>query len=248
MKRILRPKAPQDDLHPFWDALAHIGEGDNRAIYPDKQQRHFEAEVKILRRICGIPTQEPRWKKLREDHSIKIRVSFADPITFGILLSPVAFFSLERLLGELSNEKTYSVTHPEESNSRIIFTRDQLLGCIGCLASSVLFLHEFNIRHKDLKTGNLLVYPSTEGGTGWKICLCDFATAYDYSDNPESRGLTTNDVFQPISNHVRAPEAFNEIARDISEDMWYLGCIFLEILLVSNDKTQADLLEIGMSE
>lgn len=252
MKWILRPRRPlanflEDDDRPKWKWLAHIGKDDRKFIYPDIQQRYFEAEVDILRKIREISAQEPKWNKLKDDHIIKIRTSFTDPEAFGILLSPVGYFSLEKLLGSFSDGRD-SITDPDISGTT--FRRDQLLSCMGCLASSVMFLHKFNIRHKDIKTKNILVYPSNDVGTStdWKICLCDFATAVDYSPNPESLGETTGPVVRPLTRHYEAPETIAQNpGRTIAEDMWHLGCVFLEILLVSRRKTKIDLNKIEIS-
>lgn len=255
MKWIVRPGMPTADFSeddeeanaPDWKWLAHIGEGHKHCVYPDKQQRSFEAEVKILRKIREIThwaDQESKWSKVKEDHIIKIRASFTDPTAFGILLSPVAFFSLEDLLKKFSDAGTDSIVHPTDSDAKTTFYRIQLLGCVGCVASSVLFLHKSNIRHKDLKTKNFLIYPSKEDGTNqdWKICVCDFATASDYSGNPKSMGQTTEPVFRPRSKYVEAPETIDgRVPRNISEDMWHVGCVLLEILLEWKGKTKEDL-------
>lgn len=247
-------RATGNKEHPPWKWIAHVGEGED-ASYPDSQQKSFQAEVEILRKIRRISAQESKWNKLKKDHIVKIRTSFTTHEAFGILLSPVAFCSLEKLLQMLSESANESITfaHPDEPNKkttflRDIFHKDELAGCVGCLASSVGFLHKSNIRHKDLKTGNVLVYPSKEDHIEWKICLCDFATASDYSDNPDSLGLTKDDVIRPRSRHIDAPEITLNAPRTIAEDMWHLGCMFLEILLASRNKTKEDLLKLAIPE
>lgn len=251
MKRILRPTHQDKSANHYWSWLPDIGAPDKDARYPEKQQRHFEGEAKILRTIRGleISAHDSKWSKVREDHIVSILASFTDPEAFGILMSPVAIFDLKELLQKFSNPSEDSYISPSDSRTETAFRRDHLLGCLGCIASSVLFLHHFNIRHKDLKPANVLICPSKNGSTDWQICLCDFATAQDYSANPRSLGQTSEAVQHgPRTYYYESPEARAGAPRDISEDMWHIGCIFLEILLVASKKTQSDLHDLALLE
>lgn len=256
MKYLIRPRQPLensgDDLPRYWRGMTHIGESLNgeRYKYPFRYQSYFEQEVKILRRIREISDPEAKWQKLKENHIVKIKASFTDPDGFGIMLSPVASSSLESMLEELSKERkgTSHVTQWDSSDTETSLSKNQLLGFIGCLASTVLFLHKNNIRHKDLKTGNVLVYRSEDVGTDFKICVCDFATATDYSDNPTSLGLTEDDVVRPKTKHIQSPEMVESRPRTISEDMWHIGCIFLAIVLVLKGKTEEDMFKVSIQE
>lgn len=260
MKYLIRPRQPPensgDNLPWYWRGMTHIGESldGERYEYPSRYQRYFQKEVNILRRIREISDPEAKWQKLKDNHIVKIKASFTDPDGFGIMLSPVASFSLEDMLGKLSKERRRtsdatqwrdsSDTEPQEAS----LSENQLLGFIGCLASSVRFLHKNNIRHKDLKTGNVLVYRSEDADTDFKICVCDFATATDYSEHPESFGETVDDVVRPKTNHVQSPEMVERRPRTISEDMWHIGCIFLAIVLVLKGKTEKDMFQVSVQE
>src|SRR5205823_2587772 len=53
--------------------------------------------------------------------------------------------------------------------------RARLLQTLGCLASAILYLHENQIRHKDLKLMNILL--SHDG-----LWVTDFGTSTDFSE------------------------------------------------------------------
>lgn len=252
MKLILRPRPqlPNDqprkssDAESLWPEMDHIGEPDqdgHRIGYPEKQQRSFEEEIHVLRIIRQLSPADKRLDSIRENHIVQIQAAFTDPQAFGIIISPVAFFNMEQLLDRIS--KGSSV----HSDPDVTFEKGQLQKCLGCLAASVAFLHKSNIRHRDLKTKNVLIVPKTSSSNkaDWQICLCDFATAVVAVKNggPGDGADTERAAIHPKTPDYESPEKRLGLPRDMSEDMWHLGCIFLEIFLVIKGTTKERLKE-----
>lgn len=250
MKLIVRsrPQPSNDDsressdAESFWPEMDHIGElgQDGRRIsYPGKQQKSFEEEVSVLRQIRQLSPADKRLASIRKNHIVQIQAAFTDPQAFGIIISPVAFFNLEQLLDRISNSENGSFTR---SDPKVTFEKSQLQRCLGCLVASVAFLHESNIRHRDLKPRNVLIVPrpSSSNKAGWQICLCDFATAVVAVENggPGGGADTERAAIHPRTRDYESPEKRLGLPRDMSEDMWHIGCIFLEIFLVIKGSTR----------
>ena len=92
----------------------------------------------------------------------------------------------------------------------------------GCLAGAVHYLHASDIRHRDLKSKNILV---KEG----RVFITDFGTSYSRTSTKRS---TTNDRNVPQTPEYMAPEIARREPRNRSSDMWSLGVVFLEISTV----------------
>ncbi|KAL1593122.1 hypothetical protein SLS60_010729 [Paraconiothyrium brasiliense] len=83
----------------------------------------------------------------------------------------------------------------------------------GCLSKALEYLHRSRIHHKDIKPQNVLV-KNTE------VYLTDFGTARTLGEL--SRSLSTGRVEEP---------------RGKQSDIWSMGCVFLEMATVLNDRT-----------
>ena len=91
----------------------------------------------------------------------------------------------------------------------------------GCLVSSLQYLHKSQIRHRDIKPDNILVKND-------RVYLTDFGIALDWESL--GRSTTTEDVGKtPI---YCAPEVAQYEKRNLSSDVWSLGCVFLEMMTV----------------
>lgn len=97
-------------------------------------------------------------------------------------------------------------------------TRSRLQSSIGCIANAVEWLHDCHIRHKDLKPSQVLI--SASG-----LWLSDFGWSKDVSEMTCSTtvgGKTTTPKYL-------APERALKQPCGRPEDIFSLGCIFLEI-------------------
>ena len=130
-------------------------------------------------------------KLLQHRHLVRLIGSYTDPKWVGLIMHPVADMNLATYLNR-------------EMDSR------QRQFCIrrfyGCLASAVLYLHENQIRHKDVKPANVLV-------RGTDVFLTDFGTSMHWSDGDRSTTTGTVLAYTPrycppevadheVSNHV----------------------------------------------
>jgi serine/threonine protein kinase len=109
--------------------------------------------------------------------------------------------------------------------SQITLNRDSaivfLKKTIGCIASAVAYLHASNIKHKDLKPSNILL--SKDG-----LWLTDFGTATDFSVLTSS--VTENG--ERGTPKYFAPEVANFDPSGRSADIFSMGCIFFEIMIL----------------
>jgi serine/threonine protein kinase len=83
--------------------------------------------------------------------------SYTDPKYFALLMSPVADYDLASYMAEAVNSVD------KESLLRTFF---------GCLCNGLQYLHQSQIRHRDVKPQNILVKGST-------VLLTDFGISLD---------------------------------------------------------------------
>ncbi|KAI4917192.1 hypothetical protein J4E90_003699 [Alternaria incomplexa] len=89
---------------------------------------------------------------------------------------------------------------------------------LGCIANAVAYLHTNRIRHKDLKPSQILLSPQG-------LWLTDFGWSADMSEH--STSVTSGG--DQITAKYQAPERANRQPCGRSEDIFSLGCIYLEI-------------------
>jgi serine/threonine protein kinase len=97
----------------------------------------------------------------------------------------------------------------------------------GCLARALEFLHEQNVQHKDVKPGNILVH----GGTD---LFTDFGLSLDFTD---AEGSTTVSMINGMTPKYCAPEVAMHEPRNTSSDIWSLGIVYLEMIVVLKGRT-----------
>lgn len=177
----------------------------------------------------------------------------------GLLLWPVAQYDLARLLTELESLSAFLQDRPYEAEKPIptsdefetleelrVFTglpvlklneqssdwvgpisatidaaRVRLRSSMGCIAQAMRYLHEdHRIRHKDLKPSQILL--SAEG-----LWLTDFGWSLDTSDATNS--ATSDGERITVKYHAPERQAMQSCGRP--EDIFGLGCVYLEIVL-----------------
>ncbi|KAH7093401.1 hypothetical protein FB567DRAFT_173736 [Paraphoma chrysanthemicola] len=156
-------------------------------------------------------------KKLAHRHIVELVGSYTDPKYVGLIMSPVADWNLDDFL-----DRDY--IPPEDLSFLRTF--------YGCLAKALQYLHDNQIRHKDIKPQNVLV-------KGHHVYLTDFGLSLDWSEIGAS--TTTG----PSSKTLRycAPEVAANQSRNSGSDLWSLGCVFLEIWTTLCGTSVADLLQ-----
>jgi hypothetical protein len=153
-------------------------------------------------------------KRLEHKHVVKYIGSYTDPKYLGLIVSPVAEMDLNVYLA-----------HATVSN------HSELRTFFGCLATALDFLHSQNIRHKDIKPGNILV---NQGN----VLFADFGLSLDFTDRD---GSTTTGIVNGRTPRYSAPEVFRDESRNTLTDIWSLGVVFLEMTVVLKGKTLQDL-------
>ena len=148
-------------------------------------------------------------KRLKHRHVVEFVGSYTDPRYIGLIISPVAEMDLSTYLARADTAKYWEL--------RTFF---------GCLARALEYLHEQNVRHKDIKPGNILVY-------GGNVLFTDFGLSFDFTNADSS---TTVSMVNGMTSRYCAPEVAALEPRNTSSDIWSLGVVFLEMITVLKGK------------
>jgi len=188
-------------------------------------------------------------KRLQHPHVIRLVGTYTHGPFLGLLLWPVATCDLANLLEDVDWLQRASSTQDTMATDDIPMedtqeqnsdrqARLQALGLstvslegaradahaylgrtIGCIAGAVAYLHQQEIKHKDLKPSNILL--SANG-----LWVTDFGTATDFSI------LTTSATENGERGTPKyfAPEVAVYAPSGRAADIFSMGCIFLEII------------------
>jgi hypothetical protein len=190
--------------------------------------------LKRVHQSRKIPVEQMReisiLRKLRHRHVITLVGTYIQRRYLGLLLWPVAQCDLAVMLHFVEKENF----GPELSETFDGYDIDvgefaevagtqyrRIWSMFGCLTSAMLYLHENNVRHKDIKPSNILL--SREG-----IWITDFGASKDFTSD-----FTSTSASQERGTlKYCAPEVakFEESGR--SADIFSLGCVFLEMMVV----------------
>ncbi|PLB38569.1 ankyrin repeat and protein kinase domain-containing protein [Aspergillus candidus] len=146
-------------------------------------------------------------KALSHTHLVRYVSSYTDEKYIAFLMQPMADYDLETLLKNLGRAGTGA---------------ECLRPFFGCLSGAIQYLHENKIRHRDLKSRNILVKDG-------QVFVADFGTAYSWKG---SRQSITNHRNVPFTAEYMAPEIALHQSRSTASDMWSLGVVFLEMSTV----------------
>ncbi len=181
-------------------------------------------------------------KKLSHVHVIQLIGTYTQQKFLGIILYPVAECDLHTFFEDVEawmaiNQSTsdrqarlselepsqkrrleaLGYDFPEKKTCRIALP---IYSKIGCLISAVAYLHSQKVRHKDLKPSNILLSKD-------RIWISDFGSATDFT--LLSHSATNNERGTP---RYFAPEMAAWEVSGRAADMFSLGCILLEILVL----------------
>lgn len=172
----------------------------------EPKQRHVDARTEIQ---C--------LKGLRHPHIVKIVGAYVDGNSVGILLYPAAEWNLEQFMVKIPDR------HGEDQ-------RYHLRRFFVCLAQAVSYLHDFNIRHKDIKPTNILVDSFSN------VLLADFGISLKARDKAHLiTQSNTNRTYDYCS-----PEIIARRQRHPSSDVFSLGAVFAEMATVVLNRTLID--------
>lgn len=159
---------------------------------------------------------------LSHPHIVNIYCTYEKKSRYYLILQPLATCDLEAFLEQ--NDGSYCDG---------VSKHDLIWKWFRCLANTLSFIHEKGIRHKDIKTRNILV-------KGHDVIFADFGSSHAFAD--EGTSLTTGPAF----GHTRlycAPEVITEIQRRRSADVFSLGCVFSELATVLDGRVVSDYFE-----
>ncbi|KAF2105529.1 kinase-like domain-containing protein [Lophiotrema nucula] len=169
-------------------------------------KERFRNELRILHRLH------------HHHHIIQLFATYVAQRELAIILHPVADS------GDLTAYmQDYTENYHERATSDIgrRIRRATLWKAFGCLASTLAFIHEQAVRHKDIKPGNILIHEGT-------ILYTDFGISFDFQD----QGSTTTGHPGTRTKRYCAPEVAYWNNRNSKSDIFSLGCVFIEILAV----------------
>jgi serine/threonine protein kinase len=185
--------------------LGHGSQGIVRSVhFPYNRGGSFAAKFIRRDRLTQFKNELEILRRLEHKHVIEFWGSYSDEKTFAFLFKPVARTDLRAYLAEPPQ-------HPSD-----------LSQFHGCLAAGVRWLHEHDIRHKDIKPGNILIHGTT-------VLICDFGSALDSSrrDTSQTEGPTGE-----ITRQYLSPEAAHYQPRNEKSDIWSLGTVCLELMTI----------------
>jgi serine/threonine protein kinase len=159
-------------------------------------------------------TEVEHLQRAQHRHVVRVVGTYTLRKSLAILLYPAAKWNLDDFLDELSDQRPppFQFAHALQT-------------FFGCLANAIRFIHNRNIKHMDIKPKNILVHV-VRGR--YQVFIADFGIARAYASAEESN-TDSPTSFTPI---YAAPEVAAQSLRGFSADIFSLGCVFLEILVV----------------
>ena len=191
-------------------------------------------------------------KKLKHRHIVRLVGTYTQQPYLGLLIWPVArcdlavileFMEMGGLYDQISAQEprfleklTYHNLNIEELRGIVGDQDERIWSTFGCLTRAIAYLHENKIRHKDIKPSNILL--SRDG-----IWLTDFGAAKDYTADLTS----TSESRERGTLRYCAPEVFSYEKSSRSADIFSLGCVFLEMVVVlTHSHTLAELSKLRL--
>ena len=194
-------------------------------------------------------------KKLKHHHIVKLIGTYTQYPYLGLLLWPVARCDLALVLEFIEMAGLFDQSQSKAPQAEadgfleklaehnltievlweIVGVQDKRIwSSFGCLTRALAYLHENNIRHKDIKPSNILL--SRDG-----IWITDFGSAKDFTADLTS----TSESRERGTLRYCAPEVFSYQESGRSADIFSLGCVFLEMVIVLSHKhTLAELAKL----
>ncbi|KAF2109192.1 kinase-like domain-containing protein, partial [Lophiotrema nucula] len=150
-------------------------------------------------------------RALEHPHIVQIHCTYEEKSRFAIILQPLASCDLEAFLEQHEQPAVAGIGH-----HKLIWK------WFGCLANTLAFIHSQGVKHRDIKTRNILI-------KDFEVVFADFGSSHAFLD--EGTSVTDGPAF----GHTRmysAPEVAFSAKRGRSADIFSLGCVFSEMATI----------------
>ncbi|KAI9702348.1 MAG: hypothetical protein M1836_000827 [Candelina mexicana] len=155
-------------------------------------------------------------RKLGNHHHIaELAGSYVKGKDLCLLILPVADYSLLDLFSD------------PEALDQVEDLVNALYRSFGCLTMGLDYMHRNQIRHKDIKPGNILMQ-------GDRFIFTDFGLAFDFSELERS---TTSGRPNAMTKKYCPIEVIEWGHRGRSADVFSLGCVFVQVLTILAGKS-----------
>ncbi len=215
-----------------------IAEGSYGEIYEaiNHSQNEKMLAAKIMKNIFRNPNHAQRI--FREIIILKLLKGHPNIISLediGLLPESEETHDSIILYFEKMDSDLYKITHTEQ-----IFTMIHIQYFLYNLLCGTHYLHSAGIVHRDLKPANILL------NADCTLKICDFNLSRDLNIQPDTTEQGSQSkisgplpLFRQLTRHVvtrwyRAPEIIlgGKGSYNFSVDMWSIGCIFAELLMM----------------
>jgi len=159
-------------------------------------------------------------KKLLHHHIISVKGTYMVGQSYFVLLLPVAEQDLREFLKggyDPTNDPNNEISHMVQN-------------WFGCLARAIKFVHDQEVRHRDIKPDNFVIKRG-------KIFLVDFGQAKSFAEAQDS---TTQGNADYGTHRYLAPEVAYFQQRGRSSDIYSVGCVFLQMFCVLTTGSLSD--------
>ncbi|CZR70159.1 uncharacterized protein PAC_20060 [Phialocephala subalpina] len=147
-----------------------------------------------------------------DSHVVQLAGCYVWKSDIGILLEPAAEYDLRKYL-----ESFPSSSRLPTQGKRMERVLSHMFGCLCITLNSIC--RTKRMRHKDIKPENILIHKED-------VLFTDFGSAIAIQD----RGTTSGTNVGAVTDMYCAPEVLRQEIRDITADVFSLGCVYLEIL------------------
>lgn len=167
-------------------------------LYALKKQIVSPVESENARARTHLKDETQRLHRLQHKHVIRLVKSYERANSYGLLLAPAATSDLLGLFNRFHKNKWCA---PEQCLDQT-WLRPIFLTAFGCLSQGLAYVHGKEIRHKDIKPGNILFERGMRENDGARFLWADFGLAYDFS----ATGNSKTDSTKIYSKRYAAPE------------------------------------------
>ncbi|CAN9266899.1 unnamed protein product [Alternaria alternata] len=231
------------DERKDWDGLDWTAQGGAATVFRVNLSQHGHGPSTIevaMKRFSPLNNSRERTfmkqkvteeieavKKMHHMHIIEVVGSFENPKHIGFFMLPWA----EETLASFMYNIPTAGNNVKLEDGRDYRTVQYLVSTMGCLAHALKYVHEKGMKHKDIKPQNIMI----DNG---RVLLADFGLS-----KAVEKGNTTTYGPTGFSKRYAPKEVLDpQSGRTEKQDIFSLGCCFIEIFAVYKGKAPEDAL------